>query len=75
MDGVPGVTQEVIEPGEDFTYEYPLLDASVFWYHPHFQTLEQVGNGLYGAVLVEDPDEEENRAKWARLCLASISQK
>ncbi len=58
MDGVPGVTQDVVLPGEEFIYEYPLLDASTFWYHPHFQTLGQVGAGLYGAVLVEDPDED-----------------
>jgi FtsP/CotA-like multicopper oxidase with cupredoxin domain len=73
MDGVPGVTQDVVEPGEGFVYEYPLLDASVFWYHPHFQTLEQVGAGLYGAVLVEDPDEEDYLGEETVFAISDIS--
>ncbi len=73
MDGVPGMTQEVIQPGEQFVYEYPLLDASVFWYHPHFQTLSQVGNGLYGAVLVEDPDEEAGLGEEVVMAISDIS--
>lgn len=73
MDGVPGMTQEVVEPGEEFRYEFELLDASTFWYHPHFQTLEQVGNGLYGAVLVEDPDEEPALGKETVLAISDLS--
>jgi FtsP/CotA-like multicopper oxidase with cupredoxin domain len=73
MDGVPGVTQAVIEPGDEFVYEFPLLDAGTFWYHPHFQTLEQVGNGLYGAVLVEEPGEEDNLGQERVLAVSDIS--
>ncbi len=73
MDGVPGVTQEVVEAGDEFMYEYPLLDASTFWYHPHFQTLEQVGAGLYGAVLVEDPDEEDFLGERTVMAISDIS--
>ena len=35
MDGVPGVTQPPVEPGESFTYEFVLKDAGTFWFHPH----------------------------------------
>lgn len=73
MDGVPGVTQEVVAPGGSFRYEYPLLDASAFWYHPHFQTLEQVGDGLYGAVLVSDPDEPPDLGRETVMAISDIS--
>ena len=35
MDGVPDLTQAAIEPGESFTYRFPLKDAGTFWYHAH----------------------------------------
>ncbi len=57
MDGVPGVTQEPIQPGEQFTYEFTPKDAGTFWYHPHVRGSEQVERGLYGVIVVEDPSE------------------
>ena len=56
MDGVPHVTQPPIAPGSAFTYEFPLPDAGTFWYHPHMNSIEQVGRGMYGALIVEEPD-------------------
>jgi len=32
-------------------------DAGLFWYHPHVMSAAQVGFGLYGALLVEDPND------------------
>jgi FtsP/CotA-like multicopper oxidase with cupredoxin domain len=55
MDGTPNVSQEVIPPGGEFTYDYTLRDAGTFWYHPHYDSAAQVGRGLYGAMVVEDP--------------------
>lgn len=57
MDGVPGVTQEPIQPGEQFTYEFTPKDAGTFWYHPHVRGSEQVERGLYGVIVVEDSKE------------------
>ncbi len=57
MDGVPGVTQEPIKPGEKFIYEFVPKDAGTFWYHPHVRGSEQVERGLYGTIVVEDPEE------------------
>jgi len=57
MDGVPGISQPEVLPGESFTYSFIVPDAGLFWYHPHVQSAMQVGNGLYGALLVEDPAE------------------
>lgn len=54
MDGVPGLTQPPIKPGESFTYEFTTPDAGTFWYHPHANSLEQLGRGLAGAVIVEE---------------------
>ena len=54
MDGVPGLTQPPIKPDESFTYEFTPPDAGTFWYHPHAQSLQQIGRGLAGALIVEE---------------------
>jgi Multicopper oxidase len=55
MDGVPGLTQPPIRPGENFTYEFTPPDAGTFWYHSHASSVEQLGRGLAGALIVEEP--------------------
>lgn len=57
MDGVPYLSQPPIKPGERFTYRLPLEDAGTFWYHPHVNSSEQVGRGLHGLLIVEEPPE------------------
>jgi FtsP/CotA-like multicopper oxidase with cupredoxin domain len=57
MDGVPGHSQPPVPPDGRFDYEFVLPDAGLFWYHPHFRSAGQVGDGLYGALLVEDDSE------------------
>src|SRR3546814_15939843 len=54
MDGVPHLTQRPISPGETFLYEFEAPDAGTFWYHPQQRSFEQVGRGLYGALIVEE---------------------
>ena len=54
MDGVPGLTQKPIRSGESFAYEFTPPDAGTFWYHPHADTLQQLGRGLAGALIVEE---------------------
>jgi len=56
MDGVPGLTQPPIKPGESFAYAFTPPDAGTFWYHPHANSLEQLGRGLAGALVVEPPE-------------------
>jgi FtsP/CotA-like multicopper oxidase with cupredoxin domain len=58
MDGVPSV-QAPIPPGGTFDYEFTALDAGTFWYHPHIRSDVQVERGLYGAIVVLDPNEPE----------------
>ena len=62
MDGVPGVTQDPVGPGENFIYRLKLEDAGTFWYHPHFNSSEQLGRGLKGIFIVE----EALKQPWSR---------
>lgn len=55
MDG-SHIAQGAVPPGGTFRYEFPLLVAGTFWYHPHIQTNVQVEKGLYGALIVNDPE-------------------
>jgi FtsP/CotA-like multicopper oxidase with cupredoxin domain len=54
MDGVPFLTQPPIKPGETFTYEFTVPDAGTFWYHSHFDSLQQLGRGLAGPIIVDE---------------------
>jgi FtsP/CotA-like multicopper oxidase with cupredoxin domain len=56
MDGVPHLTQAPVKPGGTFTYDFVCPDAGTFWYHPHARSFEQVGRGLYGALIVEEAE-------------------
>lgn len=56
MDGVPGLTQPPIKPDGTYVYEFDLPDAGTYWYHPHFNSPEQIGRGLYGALIIEEAD-------------------
>jgi FtsP/CotA-like multicopper oxidase with cupredoxin domain len=50
------LTQEPVEPGGSFTYDFIVPDASLFWYHPHHGSAQQVYQGLYGPLLVHGDD-------------------
>ncbi|MBD1557832.1 multicopper oxidase family protein [Vibrio sp. S9_S30] len=54
MDGVPFLSQPPILPGETFTYTFTPPDAGTFWYHPHVNSVVQLGKGLVGAIIVEE---------------------
>lgn len=54
MDGVPGLTQDVVGPGGNFDYRFTAPDAGTYWYHSHNRSWEQVARGLYGALIVEE---------------------
>jgi FtsP/CotA-like multicopper oxidase with cupredoxin domain/plastocyanin len=53
MDGVPGVSQDAIKPGERFTYEFIAYPAGTRMYHSHQDTTSQLELGLYGALIIE----------------------
>lgn len=54
MDGVPYVTQVPIMPGQYWKYEFTVKDPpGMYVYHSHFNSTDQVGAGLYGAIIIE----------------------
>ena len=58
MDGVAGLTQTPVMPGETFAYHFVPPDSGTYWYHPHVwpHSAEQIGRGLYGVLIVDEPD-------------------
>lgn len=55
MDGVPFLIQPYVYTGDHFDYAFTPPDAGTFWYHPHCNTLIQMGHGLTGVIIVENP--------------------
>ncbi len=53
MDGPAEITQEPIQPGESFTYEFVAQQAGTFFYHTHDHPDRQQALGLYGAVIID----------------------
>ena len=50
MDGV----FEIVEPGDDFTYEFPVRPAGFHLYHCHATPLKKhIHKGLYGAFIID----------------------
>ena len=54
MDGVPGVTQELVPPKGSFDYKFVVPDAGTYWYHSHNRSWEQMAKGLSGPFIVEE---------------------
>ena len=52
MDGVGGLSQASIEPGETFRYEFTLKQHGTFMYHPHHDEMTQMGMGMMGMFIV-----------------------
>jgi FtsP/CotA-like multicopper oxidase with cupredoxin domain len=75
MDGVPDMPKPAVKPGESFDYDFVVPDAGLFWYHPHVDSSAQVGFGLYGALLVDDPDEPQGLGDPLVLVLSDIGVK
>ena len=52
MDGVGGLNQKTIAPGENFKYEYPLLQYGTQMYHSHFDEMTQMALGVMGLFII-----------------------
>ena len=56
-DGTP-LTQNQTAPGGSFLYQFTVPRPGVYWYHPHHHSSSnQVFKGLYGSIIVTDPNE------------------
>ena len=54
QDGVAPLTQDLIAPGETFTYEFTADEPAVGMYHPHNHGQKKLPNGMFGAFLIGD---------------------
>jgi FtsP/CotA-like multicopper oxidase with cupredoxin domain len=61
MDGVGGLTQPHIEPGETFVYEFEMQKSGTFMYHPHADEMVQMAMGMYGGLIVHPRDPRRYR--------------
>jgi len=61
MDGVSGVTQPAIQPGETFAYEFILQQHGTHMYHPHADEMVQMAMGMMGMFIIH-PREAEGTA-------------
>jgi FtsP/CotA-like multicopper oxidase with cupredoxin domain len=52
MDGVAGLTQKSIQPGETYVYEFTLRQHGTQMYHPHSDEMEQMGRGMMGFFII-----------------------
>lgn len=56
QDGVPGITQPDVQPGDNWTYEFVVERVGTGMYHTHSNTASQLAKGLFGAFIVEPKD-------------------
>ena len=59
QDGVPTISYDGIEPGETFTYNFPIVQAGTYWFHSHSGFQEP--DGAYGAIVIEPKAREPFR--------------
>jgi FtsP/CotA-like multicopper oxidase with cupredoxin domain len=52
MDGVGGLTQKHIPPGETYAYEFTLKQHGVQMYHPHSDEMVQMAMGMQGFFVI-----------------------
>jgi FtsP/CotA-like multicopper oxidase with cupredoxin domain len=63
VDGVAGVTQDAVGPGEEFVYRFVADATGTYWYHSHQVSHEQVRGGLLGALVVHPEPRDVRRAR------------
>ena len=59
MDGVSGLTQKSIEPGQTFKYEFRMTQHGTFMYHSHGDEMVQMGLGTMGFLISHGKDEKK----------------
>ncbi|MFJ5958169.1 multicopper oxidase family protein [Paenarthrobacter sp. NPDC092416] len=55
QDGVQHITQSPVAAGSSFSYDFRLSHPGTYWYHSHVELQRE--RALYGALIVDDPDE------------------
>lgn len=57
MDGVSGLSQRPIQPGETFQYEFTLRQSGTHMYHPHYDEMTQIALGMMGFFIIHPKNE------------------
>jgi manganese oxidase len=52
MDGVTGLSQKSIKPGETYKYEFTLRQHGTHMYHSHCDDMTQIALGLMGMIVI-----------------------
>ena len=52
MDGVGGLSQKAIQPGETFVYEWTFRQHGTLMYHSHHDEMTQMALGMTGMIVV-----------------------
>ncbi len=52
MDGVGGLSQKAIQPGETFKYEFTVWQHGTFMYHSHHDEMTQMALGQMGLIVI-----------------------
>ncbi len=63
MDGVAGLTQDMIGPGKTFKYEFTFTKPGTFMYHPHFDEMTQIALGMVGMIVVHPKEPPARRVR------------
>src|SRR5258707_12863061 len=58
MDGVGGLTQKAIQPGEKFMYEFTVWQHGTFMYHSHHDEMTQMAPGLLRVIVIHPREEK-----------------
>lgn len=69
MDGVDGLTQPPILPGETYRYEFIFPYSGTFMYHSHFDEMTQNGLGLVGMIVVHERERDRSRRPDRDFCI------
>jgi manganese oxidase len=59
MDGIGGLSQPPIQPGETYAYEFTLQQHGSHMYHPHADEMTQMAVGMMGMFVIHPNDGEE----------------
>ncbi len=59
MDGVSGLNQTPIKPGDTFKYEFTLRQHGTHMYHSHFDEMTQIGIGTTGLFIIHPKERKE----------------
>ncbi|KAG9001191.1 hypothetical protein FRB90_011661 [Tulasnella sp. 427] len=64
-DGVPGITQRMIDPGNSFVANFTATNSGQSWYHAHSKAI--YGDGIKGNFYVRASQDELNNGPWSQI--------